>query len=123
MRLARSRAITLPVALAFVLVACGGGGDAQAFCNVADDESGDPFDATDPEAVRGSLQELRDTAPDEIRDDVLAVVDPLEEMFDELESLEGSDDPEAAMEGLAAMEQEFDQEAADRVETWIDENC
>ncbi|MDQ3913837.1 MAG: hypothetical protein M3323_00685 [Actinomycetota bacterium] len=109
-----------PMVLVLVLVivalsaACGGddegGGSAQAFCD--NQEEMDAIDTADPEAMAEAIDELAADAPDEISDDVQLIADTLQDL-DEV------DTPEEA-EALNSSEL---QEASERIEEWVDENC
>lgn len=102
MKITRTFAVAL--VLAFVAVACNGGGDVQAFC-----ESEGALAEIDPsdEEAADRLNELADEAPEEIAEDVQTVADGIEAV----NAGETPEDPEEI------------QAAAQRVQDWVDENC
>ena len=107
-----SKLALFSVVALFALGACGGdgGGDVQAFCDKQ--EEIDSLDISDTESMKNAIEEVVDEAPEEIRDDVEVLADALAEL-DEI------DTPEEAQE---IMTTEI-QEASERIEKWVDENC
>lgn len=89
------------------LTACGGGGEAEAFCERGE-ELGSSLDTSDPEAAMGLLEDLRDEAPSEIQGDM----DTLVEAMDALQA--------GDLEGL---DQEAVTEASENLEAYVTENC
>lgn len=86
----------------------GGGGDVQAYCRLSQESEGSSGFPTDQE-----LEEFRDAAPPEIRDDVDTLVDAFREVED-------PDDPNAA---LALFEDEEVVEAIENIQAFEAENC
>lgn len=105
-----TRWIAVGTALVLIGVACdsggGGGGDLAAFCGLAAE-----FDEQDGEPSADQLGDIVDAAPGEIRDDVEALANALQQF---------EDDPEAAAELFGDEELV---EAGERVEQFQDENC
>src|SRR5699024_5123111 len=85
------------------LTACGGDGTQEFF----DQIQGTDIDATNPDAVAGAMEDMRDSAPSEIQGDLDTVLDAR----DQLES-----DP-------TAVDMEELQSATDNLTTWEEENC
>lgn len=82
------------------LTACGGSND---FCNAAPED----IDTNDPAAMQAAFEEIRDDAPDEIRDDVDVIIEQL-----------GLIEEDPASIDITAMT-----DAADALVEWEEENC
>jgi hypothetical protein len=96
------RAVTVVLAGAFVVAACGddSGGSVEAFCESAQEfaDSGDFFDTNNPEDFSAGLEEARevidalaDDAPSEISDDAETVAEISGELFDSLGDIDTTD--------------------------------
>ena len=96
---------------AFVVVGCGddsGGGDVEAFCRLSAESDENEAIPSDEE-----LDEIRDAAPGEIRDDVDVVIDAFQEI----------DDPEDIEAVTALFDDEDVVEAIENIEEFEAENC
>jgi hypothetical protein len=105
------RAVTVVLAGAFVVAACGddSGGSVEAFCESAQEfaDAGDFFDTNNPEDFSAGLEEARevinalaDDAPSEISDDAETVAEVSGELFDSLADIDPTD--QAAVEAAFA---------------------
>jgi hypothetical protein len=105
------RAVTVVLAGAFVVAACGddSGGSVEAFCESAQEfaDADDFFDTNNPEDFSADLEEARevlnalaDDAPSEISDDAETAAKAAGELFDSLADIDPTD--EAAVEAAMA---------------------
>lgn len=133
------------LALAAGLAACGddgdGGvlsssGDKEAFCRLAssdemeafdDLEDFDPTQADDMAQLDRALDQLTDSAPPEIEDDVRVVAEGLRELVEVLSDID-MDDPDALAElseraeELEGMQAEMER-ATENVDRYLEEEC
>lgn len=131
------------LALAGVLAACGddgggagGGGDKEAFCRLASSDELEGFDSLedfDPNAsddmaeLDSALDELTDTAPTAIRDDVRIVAEGVRELVEVLSEIDTSD-PDALAElteraeELEGMQAEMER-STENVDRYLEEEC
>lgn len=133
-------ALLLLALVSFPLAACGddddsggadgsggGGGDAASFCDDARDLDerfagiGEDFDPESLAEVRNTLADL--DAPAEIEDDFETLVDGFDVLIEALEDID-INDPEALQE-LGGLAEEFEESeaAADRIGTFLEEEC
>jgi hypothetical protein len=105
------RAVTVVLAAAFVVAACGddSGGSVEAFCESAQEfaDADDFLDTNNPEDFSADLEEARelinalaDDAPSEISDDAGTAAEASRELFDALADIDTTD--EAAVEAAFA---------------------
>lgn len=136
----RALAVAALVVLAGSLGACGGDDEDTAdFCEkyrayedqneqVADDFQDDPENIDLEEAkstftdVADQVEDLAGEAPDEIKDDVATVSDATSELADQVDQAE---DPEQFAEAVTTAAEDSDEvdEAGQRVDDWIADNC
>ncbi len=109
---------TAMLALIAVSASCGGddpeneetsGNDVASFCELAAEASANAAVEMSPEEEREALEEFRDSAPDEVKEDVAVVVNGL------LEALESGDETVLSSEEYQA--------AGARMSEWGEENC
>ena len=95
---------------AFVVVGCGDDseGDVEAFCRLSAESDQSESIPSDEE-----LEEIRDAAPGEIRDDVDVAIDAFQDI----------EDPEDIEEVTAVFDDEEVVEAFDAIEEFEAENC
>jgi len=141
----RASLLLVALALGVALTACGddgddggggaasGSGDKERFCELAsrDDIAGlDDFDPTrdgDMAELDAALDDLRDAAPEEIRDDVETVADGLRELVGILSTMDTSD-PDAMAElaertdELEALQERMES-SVERVDRYLEEEC
>lgn len=128
----RMMAGSLAVAAMSVFGLTGCGDSTEEFCALQDEfETIGEGNASLNEA-RDAIDELQDTAPDEISEDVDIVANAFHDYLDALE--EAGTDPDSAdaqvpepteeiTSAEEALESEEVAEAGDNVETFVDENC
>jgi hypothetical protein len=135
-----ARVVVGAAAMTAVLSGCGddGGDDVAGFCEKNEEfenESEQLFEgalsATDDAGLEDAKQafadandllaELADEAPDDIKDDVETVASAFDEANEEIQGAESVED----LQGLdgGAIDSEETDAAADRVETWTQDNC
>ena len=115
-----------------VLGLSGCGGSTEEFCALEDDFDQLEQGEASLNDARDAMDELQDTAPDEISDDVDTIVSAFNEYLDALEETgvdpdsaiaevpEPTEDVQAALERLSSDEVS---EAGDNVTAFVDENC
>ena len=114
----------------------GGGGDKEAFCELASSQElegfeslddFDPTEAADNAELDRALDELTDTAPTVIRDDVRTVAEGVRELVKVLSEIDTSD-PDALdalterAEELESMQAEMER-ATENVNRYLEEEC
>jgi hypothetical protein len=112
----------------------GGGGDLTAFCDKIEELQGqaDPFAGVSPNDVEGaqdavneyvgSVGEIADVAPAEVRDDVVEVQGAFEDLA---AALGQAETPQQLTEAAQTFQREAAgiQEAVDRLQSYTEENC
>jgi hypothetical protein len=120
--LRRSLVALAAVLLAFTAASCSdSGGSVKDFCSLNSDKSFE--DSEDPADFAKALDQAKDKAPEEIKDDVEVLADAFGEYTEKTEGLDPVEDAEeftAASEGIAS---EKVQTAATNIEKFSKENC
>jgi hypothetical protein len=122
-------------AAVLALAGCGGDGDVEAFCDQADEaqalgaDLAAPLQAGDLDSAKqaiddasAKLDEVADSAPDEISDDIETVTDYVNDLNDSIQDANSPQDLLQLSQDLQANAEEVT-EAGTNVETYISENC
>jgi hypothetical protein len=127
---------TIAGALAVVAMSVSGltgcGDSTEEFCALEDEFNQIESGEASINDARSAIDQLQDTAPDEIRDDVDTVADAVTGYFDALEdsgvdpdsaSAQVPEPTEEVQSALENLQSEEVTEAGDNVEAFVDENC